>query len=133
MSMFIASPHFLESVYRNLIQSVLSFNIVTWYGNLKVENRAKLSRVVSTACKLIGAKLYKLSFLYQLAVKRKATQILCNTIHPLNICFERIPSGRRFKLPIARRTFKIRSSFSKRNLFYTWIDNHFDHEAYKCA
>ena len=31
---FGVGSHVLESVYRCLVESVLSFNIVTWYGNL---------------------------------------------------------------------------------------------------
>ena len=83
------SPHILESVSHSLVESVLSFIVVTWYGNLTVKNRAKLSCVVSTASKLIiGEKQLQLLFLYQLAVKRKASQILSDTTHPFQICFE---------------------------------------------
>ena len=49
---FGVGSHVLESVYRCLVESVLSFNIVTWYGNLSVKNRARLARVVNTASKL---------------------------------------------------------------------------------
>ena len=42
----------LESVYRSLIESVLTFNIVSWYGNLTVKNRTKLSCIVRISRKL---------------------------------------------------------------------------------
>ena len=35
---FGVGSHVLESVYRCLVESVLSFSIVTWYGNLSVKN-----------------------------------------------------------------------------------------------
>ena len=53
---FGVGSHVLESVYRCLVESVLSFNIVTWYGNLSVKNRARLARVVNTAGKIIGVE-----------------------------------------------------------------------------
>ena len=53
---FGVGSHVLESVYRCLVESVLSFNIVTWYGNMSVKNGARLARVVNTASKIIGAK-----------------------------------------------------------------------------
>ena len=58
----------LESVYRSLIQSILVFNIVTWYGNLTVKNRAMLARVVSLAEKVIESKQNQLSDLYHQSV-----------------------------------------------------------------
>ena len=64
--------HVLESVYRCLVESVLSFNIVTWYGNLSVKNRARLARVVNTASKIIGAEQKQLCDLYHLSVCRKS-------------------------------------------------------------
>ena len=53
---FGAGSHVLESVYRCLVESVLSFNTVTWCGNLSVKNRARLARVVNTASKFIGVE-----------------------------------------------------------------------------
>ena len=40
--------------HRGLIESILSFNIVTWYGNVNSKNRTKLARIVNIATKLIG-------------------------------------------------------------------------------
>ena len=70
----------LESVYRTLnqtlIESVLSFNIVTWYGNLMVENRTKLSQIANASSKLIGTiKQHQLFDLYQLSVKFSALSV----------------------------------------------------------
>ena len=35
---FDVSQHILQLVYRSLIESVLSFNIITWYGNVSGKN-----------------------------------------------------------------------------------------------
>ena len=43
---FGVSQGILEMVYISLIESILAFNIVTWFGVLTVRNKARLSRVV---------------------------------------------------------------------------------------
>ena len=51
---FDVSQHILQLVYRGLIESVLTFNRITWHGNVSGKNKTKLARVVNTASKLIG-------------------------------------------------------------------------------
>ena len=36
---FDVSQHILQLVYRSLIESVLSFNVITWYGNVSGEKK----------------------------------------------------------------------------------------------
>ena len=95
--------HVLESVYRCLVESVLSFNIVTWYGNLSVKNRARLARVVNTASKIIGVEQKQLCDLYHLSVCRMSLSILHDKTHPLNFCFQHLLSGRRLNVPLAKK------------------------------
>ena len=64
---------------------------------------AKLVRVVSLAGKIIGSKQIQLSDLYHQAVTRKSFDILLDKTHPLNSEFEMLPSGRRLKVPLARK------------------------------
>ena len=85
------------------IESVLSFNIITWYGNVSGKNKVKLARVVNTASKLIGNNQKQLSSIYKDALKRKSTQILYDPAHPLNQAFQKLPSGRRLKVPLAKQ------------------------------
>ena len=42
---FDASHELLEVVYKSLVESVLTFNIVVWYGNIGVKGKAKLEGV----------------------------------------------------------------------------------------
>ena len=41
------SRELLPIVYKNLVESVLTFNIVVWYENLGVKGKAKLARIVA--------------------------------------------------------------------------------------
>ena len=53
---FEVHQHILEMVYRGLLESRLSFNIVTWYGNMTVKSKARLARIVHTAGKVIQGR-----------------------------------------------------------------------------
>ena len=107
---FDVSQHILQLVYRSLIESVLSFNVITWYGNVSGKNKVKLARVVNTASKLIGNNQKQLSNIYKDALKKKSTQILYDPAHPLNQAFQKLPSGRRLKVPLAKKNL-IKKSF----------------------
>ena len=99
----------LEMVYRSLVESILTFNIVTWFGNLSVKDRARLTRVVNLAGKIIGRTQKPLTDIYHQATKRKAVKIISDPVHPLHSSFQLLPSGRRFRVPLAKRNMHRRS------------------------
>ena len=90
-------------MYRSLIESILAFNIIAWYGNLTVKDRARLSRVVNLAGKVIGIKQNSLSDIYYQSVRRKACKITQDPTHPLFESFTMLPSGRRLRVPLAKK------------------------------
>ena len=105
---FHVSQHILQLVCMGLIESVLSFNIITWYDSVSAKKKIKLARVVNAVSKLIGNEQKHLSSRYNAALKRKARQILYDPNHPLNDAFEKHPSGRYLEVPLAKRNlFKI--------------------------
>ena len=63
------SEKVLELVYRSLIESILTFNIVMWYGNLSVKHRDLLARVVNMASKVVGRQQLQLCELYPAAAE----------------------------------------------------------------
>ena len=91
-------------MYKSLVESVLTFNTVVWYENLGLKGKAKLARTVGMAGKTIGAKQDSPSDLYLTAVERKTARILDDAKHPLFSQFQKLRSGRRYKVPIARKT-----------------------------
>ena len=106
---FNVRPSILETVYRSLIESILTFNIISWYGNLTVKDKARLARIVKLACKIIGSKQKQLSELHHSFVARKAMKICKDQGHPLHASFELMPSGRRFRAPLTKRNLYKRS------------------------
>ena len=101
---FDVSRELLQIVYKSLVESVLTFNTVVWYENLGLKGKAKLARTVGMAGKTIGAKQDSPSDLYLTAVERKTARILDDAKHPLFSQFQKLRSGRRYKVPIARKT-----------------------------
>ena len=106
---FDVDANVLELVYRSLVQSILCFNIVTWFGNLDQKDKNKLNRVVNIAGKVIGKKQESMSNIYIDFVKRKAKKIINDSSHPLFSHFRQLPSGRRFRAPAWKRQLYKRS------------------------
>ena len=90
-------------MYTSLVESVLTFNIVVWYGNLGVKGKTKLARIVGMAGKITGAKQDSPSDLYLTAVERKTTRILDDAKRHLFSQFQKLRSSRGYKVPIARK------------------------------
>ena len=93
----------LELVYKSLIESVLSFNIVTWFGILGMREKAKLNRIVNLAGKVIGRKQKPLSQIYSQYIRKKSKKIISDAKHPMNNSFQFLRSGRRLRAPTWKR------------------------------
>lgn len=76
---FTVRKDILTAVYRSLIETVLTFNIASWYNFLTVKSKKKLTRIIKHATKITGTTQTQLSDLYSHAVKRKAEPI--RTLH----------------------------------------------------
>jgi hypothetical protein len=100
---FGVSSQVLESVYRSLIESILTFNLIVWFGALTVRDKSRLGRVVKTASRIVGTPQKQLCDLYTMTVKKKAQKIMADSSHPLSQHFELLPSGQRLKKPVAKK------------------------------
>ena len=47
--------------YRGIIESILTKGIIVWYGNITVEDKAQLQRIVNTASRIIGTELKRIT------------------------------------------------------------------------
>ena len=97
------SEDILETVYRSLIESVLTFDMYTWFGNLGVRNRNTLSRIVKMGSKIVGKGQRQLTDIYTTRMRRKAQHIVSDPVHPLFTEFKKLPSGRRYRAAIATK------------------------------
>jgi len=67
----------LTHAYKGLIESVLTYGIIVWFGNATQAEKKSLQRVIKAAERIIGTKLPSMNALY---TKRKAQSILTFTI-----------------------------------------------------
>lgn len=108
-SLNIAS-HILHIFYTATIQSVITFGITCWGGNMTEGDEAKLNRLIRKAGKITKCDLPLLKELYESKTKEKGASILSNVKHPLHK--EYITSSRSGRLlSKASRTERYRKSF----------------------
>lgn len=70
--------------YRAFIESVISFSIICWYGNLGIKDKNALVRITKAARKIVGAQFSSLNHIFVKHVLIKATAIRSDSAHPLN-------------------------------------------------
>ena len=99
--------------YKSFIESILTFALIAWFGNLNIRNKNNINSIVKAASKVMGVPQTQLAVIYDRQVLRKARAILANTGHPLHREFESLPSGRRFRVPRAKCN-RSRNSFVSR-------------------
>ena len=107
---FGVSQRILQTVYRSLIESILTFNMSVWYGILGRKELAMLARIVNYANKITGIPQIPLSALYTSTVRKKALKISNDETHPLSIHFKLLPSTRRYRVPKCKKCL-LRKSF----------------------
>lgn len=110
LNSFNVSKGILRMVYTSLLESIISYNITCWYGNLGARSKSKITKIINIASKIILDPQRQLVELYTNQTRRKASQIVQDSTHPLQHEFEKLPSGRRYRVPIATRNI-IKKSF----------------------
>jgi len=99
--------------YHAFVESVLSFSLVSWFGNLSLKNKNSLNQIVRWASKIIGESQLNLVFLvtlYSNQLHHKASAIIGDCSHPLHSEFQLLPSGCQFAA-IRCRTKRYRNTF----------------------
>ena len=91
----------MKLFYSAYIETVISFSIICWYGNLCVKDKNSLGKIVKVASKIIGTNMSSLGLLFNKQVLSKAMSIRADAAHPLNAEYRLLPSGRRFETPSA--------------------------------
>ena len=104
--------------YKTFIQSILTFNFLCWFGNLSVQNKAKLNKIVNTARKIIGShSVTPIGLFYEQQIVKKVRKIVGDSSHILYYDYKFLPSGRRLRMPITR-TNRFRHSFVPASIYY---------------
>lgn len=100
----------MSMFYRSFIESILTFSFICWYASTNLKQKSALNKVVKVSSKITGTQQNSLTDLFNSQVLRKADLISRDGTHPLNPDFQLLPSGFRYKCPIAR-TNRYKHSF----------------------
>ena len=100
----------LHLFYQALIQSVLTYNLICYFGNGTQLNRDHMDRVRRVAQRIIGQDLPSLSNLFEQRVLSKMEKIMKDQSHPLNKNYTFNRSGIRLRVPRTNRA-RFRQSF----------------------
>ena len=86
----------LTMFYSAFIESVISFSIICWFGNLDVKEKNALDKIVRIASKVVGIQFRSLNVVYNSQMVNKARSIAGDASHPLNREYRLLPSGVRY-------------------------------------
>lgn len=96
--------------YSAFIESVLSFSIICWYGNLGTREKNALDRIVKVASKIVGVQFTSLNHIFTRQALKKAVSIQSHSDHPLSSEYHLLPSGQRLRVPTATKN-RYKNSF----------------------
>ncbi len=80
------------------MESVITFNFVSWFNFLSFENKKKWLRVIRLTSTIIGYPQTQRFDLYNFAVKRKAASIVTDPSHSLYYFFQLLSSDCRLEI-----------------------------------
>jgi len=93
----------LELFYHSIIESVATYGIAIWGGNVHKKDRKQLDKVRKVASRIVGKSLISWEKVYDQRVRGLAHKILADKSHPLNSRFRLLPSSRRLQQVKARK------------------------------
>ena len=94
---------FMLLFYHAVLESIMRYGITAWYGNLTVQSKSQIARLVQTAMKIMGVKKHpSLQNIYEQSIIRQAKTIVSDPTHILHPELQLLPSGRRFRVPRSR-------------------------------
>jgi hypothetical protein len=94
----------MDLFYTSIVQSVVSFAIVCWFGNCSAQSKDKLNRIVRNSAKLGVSCAIPVNEIFDKCVIQRAKIIFNDVFHPLNANYEMLPSGRRLRSCSCRTT-----------------------------
>ncbi len=85
--------------YHAVLESILRYGITAWYGNLTVQSKSQIARLVQTAKKIMGVKNHPpLQTIYEQSFIRQAQKLVSDLTHILHPESQLLPSARRIRV-----------------------------------
>lgn len=106
----------LSLFYKSLIESVLSFGIMSWFGSSNKKDLKKLYKITRIS-KRLGIKTKNLQDLSHDSSFRMVSKIMKDNEHPLHNCYVYMKSGCRLMVP-KQRTSRYSNTFVPSSIKY---------------
>ena len=106
---FSVSKRIKTLFYSSVVESVFTFGVAVWGGNVLEYDLKPVKQVVRCATRIIGAPLSKLEDIYKGKANKLRDKIVADRQHPMNCYFPMLPSGHRFR-QIENHTERLRRS-----------------------
>ena len=97
LSSFKVNKDILVNFYSCIIESIITSNILVWFGRATKRDIDLLTAVIKSAEKIILTKLPTLKDIYFKRLAKKTNLILKNNDHPAHGYFDLLPSGKRYR------------------------------------
>ena len=117
LSSFNIDKTMMSLFYCAFIESILTFSLASWFGNISLKNKNSLNKIVKWSGKLIGEPQPNMEALYTKLLQRLSKSVQNENTHPLNSVFQLLPSRQRLKVPQSR-TNLYRNSFVPAAIIY---------------
>ena len=120
---FKVSTSILQRFYQAAVESVVTYNCLCFYGNLREADKNRLKKVTKTAAGIVGGPVKDLGATHEQRTVKRARRILRDTQHPMHsvLADQRSERGCSRRLRSLRaRTDRFRQSFvpSAIRIFY---------------
>ena len=103
LRVFGVEQKFMLLFYQAVLESIIRYGITAWYGNLSVQLKTQLNRLVQQAMKIMNVKNHApLQTIYEQSIMRQARKIVSDQTHILHAEYQLLPSGRRYRVPRSR-------------------------------
>ena len=97
LSSFKMNKDILVNFYSCIIESIITSNILVWFGRATKRDIDLLTAVIKSAEKIILTRLPTLKDIYFKRLAKKTNLILKNNDHPAYDYFQLLPSGKRYR------------------------------------
>ncbi len=99
--------------YRAVIESVLTFSLIVWFGSSTDQQRSQINNITRVALKIIGYDLPTIDEIYVSHLQKKGLKILKDPLHPARHLFTPLPSGRRLRAIKTKSTRFLNSTYCR--------------------
>ena len=99
----------LALYYQSCVETLVTSCLICWYGSVNLHSKKLLNNIVKVCSKTVGIEQKSLHNIFNHSVKKKAKVIMSDRNHALSMCYELLPSGRRYRClkvkPCAQKLF----------------------------